>query len=174
MKKFLLYSGIALLAYLPQAGMAQSSSDAQKPSDSRISLQKEKTTAIAWDFVHAITVGNTEKVSKLLAPTFMRYGPGAEDVANTGQYFAIWKERYKDQEKRRVEPISTLGIESLSGELKGEWVMLWFDYHAVVGSKKVAIKVPIHITMRLVNDKIIELHEYFDTGSLMKKLEQTN
>ncbi len=172
MKRIFLYASIMLLASPPLASFAQPSTDYLKPSNTRISLHNEKNVAIGWDFVYGIVEGKIDKVSQVFAPDFMSYGPGADDVENTEQYFAIWKERYVGQSQRKIDPISGISLEVMSGNLKGEWVMLWFDYTANFDGQNKTIKVPTQLTFKLDNGKISELHEYFDTGSILRKLGQ--
>lgn len=173
MKKVIMYFMLSLLFSMPLAGFAQSSS-AGADSHVRISPNSDKNISVGWDFVHSVVAGDLDKAKQIFAPDFVCYGPGSEDMNRTDPYLAIWKERYSQHSKRSTADIAGVSLERRDGENDKweEWVMLWFDYSASAGKENIMVKVPTQLTMRLVNGKIAELHEYYDTGSVLRKLGQ--
>jgi|GEM_PF-1429416 len=168
MKKITVYFIFSLFLSVPLAGHAQTSPEAS--ADVRISPNNDRNVAIGWDFVHSVVAGKLDRVKQLFAPDFVCYGPGGEDVNRTDQYIAIWKERYKEHLDGKTADVAGVSLENRSEEGKWqEWVMLWFDYSAKNKNAGVVIKIPTQLTIKLVNGKIAELHEYFDTGAVIRK-----
>ncbi len=175
MKNVILTGIFCLLLCFSHSGFTQSPPSETLPSV-RISPHNEKNVALGWDFVHAVVAGDLDKVKTLLAADFVCYGPGAEDVNTIDPYFAIWRERYSQHSSRKTADIAGVSVEeALSEDGKNqwkEWVMLWFEYSADITQQNQTIKVPTQLTIRLVNGKIAELREYFDTGAVLRKLGQ--
>ncbi|GAA4399187.1 hypothetical protein GCM10023187_10650 [Nibrella viscosa] len=122
----------------------------------------DRDIALVTQYAKDITAGNTDQARRQLAANYRSYGPGARDSANVDQWLGIWSERYKMQQDRKITVYASLATRVKEGPLKGDWVMLWFDYSALSVSEGKPVTVPVQLTVKVDNGKIVQERMYYD------------
>ena len=122
----------------------------------------DRDIALVTQYAKDITAGNTEQARRQLAANYRSYGPGAHDSANAEQWLAMWSERYKMQQDRKMTVHASLSTQVKEGPLKGDWVMLWFDYSALSVKEGKTITVPVQLTVKVDNGKVVQERIYYD------------
>lgn len=54
------------------------------------------------------------------------------------------------------------------------WVNYWGVWQGTVASNNKTVEIPVHITSRFVNGKIVKEYAYFDNSEMMKVLSETD
>ncbi|WP_221392806.1 nuclear transport factor 2 family protein [Dyadobacter sp. NIV53] len=135
-----------------------------------ISPNADNNITVAIDYVNAIVRNDWTKVRSLITAGFMQYGPGAPDSTNADQYAKVWQEWYPIQQNREVFIIASTSLQVKEGMNKGDWVLLWLDYHALFTNENKSAHVPIQMTIMMENGKVAVERTYYDSGSLLTQL----
>ncbi|GAA4457061.1 hypothetical protein GCM10023189_27210 [Nibrella saemangeumensis] len=162
MKNGFVFSVLLIAGLLTYAASAQIQKVPRQSDIVTFGPNADRDIAMVTQYAKDITAGNTGQARRQLAANYRSYGPGVRDSANAEQWLAMWSERYKMQQDRKMTVYASLSTRVKEGPLKGDWVMLWFDYSALSVSEGKTITVPVQLTAKLDNGKIVQERIYYD------------
>lgn len=156
----LMYAGVAMMLL---ASCAQPETPQYFPNTT-YNANWEADVQTTVDFIEAMTSNDFEVASRLVDSTYTAYGPDAETMGNFDDnvnFFMQVYNSYSDISWDRVV-YSTTVTQNEDPNLVGNWVFHWATFSGTMNHNGQRIQVPIHLSFKLYNGKIVFQRSYYD------------
>ncbi len=119
----------------------------------------EEDLKVVADYLDALLNNKMDKVSDLIADSYVGNGPNYQETETKAEHIETWKEAHKVRTNQKNDYVSQT-FRVIDGDLKGDWVSVWGTYSFTENG--VDLNLPYQYTAMVENGKIGQSIIYFD------------
>ena len=162
--KKIFLSLLLLLLFFPTEAFAQ--------VDGKITQEfptKDEALETAKQTVAAYESGDWDQLRRNVKPEVMFYNLGSYDSLSLDQTIGYWKKGRETATPALDKNGMWLAVSVPEGPREGNWVLHW-GRNTLSYPNGESITFPYHVALKMKDDKVIEVHFYYDNNRIIREL----